>query len=1105
MGNSLEQYRQAIGLFNATKMSFVPVDIGISLYTAGLILLSIMHFLLLLSGDIELNPGPFSKLKSLSICHVNIRGLAESKLRSIKTSLCERYDIITISETFLGPLSSVDLTIPGFNNIIRRDRPTFGGGLAVYIRNTISFKRRVNFDCKDIENLWLEINTLDGKVLICTVYRPPNNCEFWQLFNDNIDFVKSEAGIHQLLILGDLNADHETANGKKLKDTCISNDLKIHINEPTRITSSSKTCLDQIISNIPNFVARIVVDPPVDTNDHCTVGAYLKFKLPFEKAYYRSIWQYDRGNYIGFKAALETTDWNLCFESDNVDIVCNTWTSTFLKIARTYIPNKAVLIRPRDSPWYTGHLHKMRRKVIRLYHNAKEKMNQYHWNRYKSLNKEYHNELDNAEKVYEESLNKSLCKNRNAKGWWKTVNQLIGRGNDSSYPPLQDLNSNEFVSDSKQKASLFNDFFLSHSDIDTSNVRLPAVQVDTEIKLSDIIVTDQEVKDLIQILDTSKSTGCDEISPKLVSIAGDSIVSPLTRLFNLCLHKNKLPSLWKKANVIPIHKKDEKDKLNNYRPVSILPVLSKIFERVIFKHVYNFFHEHKLLSNHQSGFRPNDSTVNQLAYLYHTFSQALDNKKDLRIVFCDISKAFDRVWHDGIIFKLHQMGISGNLLCLFKDYLNERQQRVTIRGQSSDWGYIRAGVPQGSVLGPLLFLVYINDIVDKITCDIKLFADDTILYVTVDDYNLSTELLNANLKKIEEWSNQWLVSFNPQKTKLLNMSYKREPPFDDFPVYFNDVQILSVREHKHLGLCIDDKLKWSLHVDAVISSVSKMIDVLQKLKYSLDRHTLQTIYFSFIRPKLEYGSIVWDDCSEYDKLRLENTQLRCARIVSGAKKGTSHELIYQELAWSTLSERRKFCKKKFMFNIVNNHCPPYLHDTLPMNVQHRHNLRNDSNIRNFKARTDKFRTSILPDCIRLWNDLPSVIKNLPSIESFKTAIQIKPCVNMLYYGINRRLSVIHAQLRMNCSNLNSHLFNLHVVDNPFCYCSVNLIEDSYHFFFDCPLYHTNRLKLFESIINIQPIIVSIDVLLYGSNELSFEKNVKLFECIESYISDTDRF
>ena len=159
----------------------------------------------------------------------------------------------------------------------------------------------------------------------------------------------------------------------------------------------------------------------------------------------------------------------------------------------------------------------------------------------------------------------------------------------------------------------------------------------------------------------------------------------------------------------------------------------------MFKLVYNFFHTNNLLTSHQSGFRPCDSTVNQLAYLYHTFCEALDKRKELRIVFCDVSKAFDKVWHDGLLFyKLNKLRITGDLLKWFKDYLNSRQQRVLIRGQSSQWGFIEAGVPQGSVLGPLFFLVYINDIVDVVSCGIKLFADDTVLYVTVDDVELAT-------------------------------------------------------------------------------------------------------------------------------------------------------------------------------------------------------------------------------------------------------------------------------------------------------------------------------------------------------------------------------
>ena len=297
--------------------------------------------------------------------------------------------------------------------------------------------------------------------------------------------------------------------------------------------------------------------------------------------------------------------------------------------------------------------------------------------------------------------------------------------------------------------------------------------------------------------------------------------------------------------------------------------------------------QHNLLTCHQSGFKPNDSTVNQLAYLYHTFCEALDRKKDVRIIFCDISKAFDRCWHEGVIYKLRKLGINGNLLEFFKHYLTNRKQRVVVNGQNSSWGNVNAGVPQGSVLGPLLFLVYINDLVTNITCNIKLFADDTSLYTLVENKYESSQLLNFNFQQVEAWANQWLVNFNPTKTKLLNISLKTTNDFNNYPIYFCNTQLKEVTEHCHLGIELNQKLKWTGHIDKIIRSVSKLGDVLQKLKYRLDRRTLEHLYFTFVRPKLEYGSILWDDCALVDNIRLENIQLMFARIVTGAKRGTS--------------------------------------------------------------------------------------------------------------------------------------------------------------------------------------------------------------------------
>jgi len=239
------------------------------------------------------------KTKKLNVCHVNIRGLNESKLACIKASLCETYDVITISETFLSENhTTVDLSLPGYYDIIRKDRPTFGGGVAVYVKSNISYSRKVEFECDGLESIWLAINTCDGQILLCTVYRPPNNTQFWDAFENNIDNVQSVTNTNKIIILGDLNADPHTNMGKNLDNLCVNHNLKCHINEPTRITPTSQSCLDQILSNIPNFITNPKVMPPVSTNDHCTVSVEVDLRLPIVEPYYRHVWIYKKGDQL---------------------------------------------------------------------------------------------------------------------------------------------------------------------------------------------------------------------------------------------------------------------------------------------------------------------------------------------------------------------------------------------------------------------------------------------------------------------------------------------------------------------------------------------------------------------------------------------------------------------------------------------------------------------------------------------------------------------------------------------------------------------------------------------------------------------------------------
>ena len=216
--------------------------------------------------------------------------------------------------------------------------------------------------------------------------------------------------------------------------------------------------------------------------------------------------------------------------------------------------------------------------------------------------------------------------------------------------------------------------------------------------------------------------------------------------------------------------------LNNYRPISLNSIQGKLMEKIVNKKINDYMTEHNIINPFQSGFRQGDSTTNQLLFLTNEFTKALDENKEIRIVFCDISKAFDRVWHKGLLFKLRSIGFSEHIVAWFEDYLLNRQQRVCIKCVSSSWKYVTAGVPQGSILGPTLFLIYINDIVHELGSNIRLFADDTSLYIIVENPVNAALQLNADLQKIYNWSLVWLVDFHPNKTVSLIESRKRNKP-----------------------------------------------------------------------------------------------------------------------------------------------------------------------------------------------------------------------------------------------------------------------------------------------------------------------------------------
>ena len=418
----------------------------------------------------------------------------------------------------------------------------------------------------------------------------------------------------------------------------------------------------------------------------------------------------------------------------------------------------------------------------------------------------------------------------------------------------------------------------------------------------------------------------------MIKICGKSLCKPLEMIFKSCIKKVEYPSEWKKANVVPAHKKGDKQLLKNYRPISLLPIFGKNFERIIYNNIFEYLTTNKLISDNQSGFKPGDSCINQLLSITHEIYHSLDNGLEVRGVFLDISKAFDKVWHEGLILKLNQYGISENLLCLIKCFLKNCKQRVVLNGQTSSWTNVLAGVPQGSILGPLFFLIYINDLSDDLSSNPKLFADDTSLFSVVHDKNTSANELNNDLRKISNWAYQWKMSFNPDPFKQAQevifsskMTKTNQPT-----LVFNKNPVHQVALHKHLGMYLDCKLNFEEHLKTIINKIIKTIGLLRKFQNFLPRKSLFTIYKSFIRSHFDYGDIIYDQTYNTSfHQRLESLQYNAALAITGAIRGTSKEKLYNELGLESLQNRRWYRKLSFLYKVIANQSPSYLFKMIP--------------------------------------------------------------------------------------------------------------------------------------------------------------------------------
>ena len=974
-------------------------------------------------------------------------------------------------------------------------------------------------------------------------YRKSQTKNEFNIFAEKFDEVLQKINAekpYSIVICGDFNAhlqewcasDRDDIYGITIQKIFNENGILQLVNQPTYITNNSKTCIDLVATDQPNLILSSEIHPSLHTTCHHQVNfVKLHLKCPPPPPFVRRVWHYDRANPSLIQRAISDYNWvEELGRASNPDQQVELFDNVILNVAKNVIPFDDKIFKPKDPPWITQSskllYNTYRRKYKRFIKKGCPADEKPHID---ELKNEYSNLIETEKEKYMSSLGEAVSNPQTGpKKYWSAMKNLLKKNITSVIPPI--LQNGTFITDSAEKCSIFNQYFKNQCKTIPTSSTLPNLIRSSNLSLKSIIFSEKEILEHIRKLNINKAHGHDAISVRMIKLCDKSIIKPLFIIFKNCLDKGYFPLKWKKANVIPVYKKNERNLVANHRPVSLLPICGKIFEKVIFDNLYCYIFDNNFITDKQSGFKQHDSTIKQLLSITHEIYKAFDStpSQEIRAVFLDISRAFDRVWHDGLIFKLKRIGIDDEVINILSSFLANRQQRVTIDGKCSEWSDIEAGVPQGSILGPILFLVYINDIIEVVKSDIRIFADDTFIF-RVADHN-STDELNNDLCRITKWAHQWKMVFNPDITKQaveVIFSNKRNKETIPDQLFFNNIPVKTVSETKHLGMILEQKLSFENHLNEKISKANQGLGLMKQLKKWVSFKTLEVIYKMYVRPHLDYGDMIYD-IGETEKngilptgisssllRKVESVQYEAAKIVSGAWQGTSREKLYENLGWESLQNRRIMRKLCLVHEILNTKFPDYLHKILKnQSYPITSRFHNRELLKEIPCRNSKFKLSFFPSTIKDWNILDSETKKSKSTNIFKNKIlnKIRP-KKKSYFGLkdNDKIKYL-TMLRMSLSPLRAHKFKYNFIDTSDPYCIVcESPEDTKHYLLHCRSFRLSRTTLMQNISNLLNLDFTtipqkkiIAILLYGNDESNCEINTHILEEVTTFIANSKR-
>ena len=941
------------------------------------------------------------KIKSsdLKLLYLNISSIKQNLDKLTNLLAVTKYlpDIIALTETKITTTVNQEY-YPNLPNYTFINTPSVinCGGAGMFIKNTLNFTSRNDLNqSKDkiFETIWVDVFTGKNKTNKCTIgciYR--HGSTDLVTFNNYLDTVFAELSKTptKFYICGDFNLDtlkrKECPKIANFIDNMISHNTTMLINKPTRFPignqSGSPSILDHIYTNAENYVTNLGL-LLTDITDHLPIFLVIQSSL-IHKVSGKDLLtrDYNKVDPVEFNSLIEEINPYINANTPSIDEKFDKFQKHLVLCIDKLIPLRKLTKREisfKVKPWISKGLQKSIIYKNKLY--AKIIKNNRH-----DLKPEYNIKKKILEKLLTIAKRnyftyKINCNKDNPKSLWKIINDITNRKKQKQNNiNCIKLGNGTSITDHKNIANELNKYFVNigpklarRINPTQKNYRhyLKKLQPNSFF----IDPTDpMEIQSLIHNFSTHKAAGPDQISIKAIKLGALSISVILSNLINQAFQTGIFPKSLKEARITPIFKGGDSELTNNYRPISIISVISKLFEKLISKRLIKYLNKYNIINDNQFGFRPSHSTTHAITNINEYILNNIESNKHIISIFLDLSKAFDCVNHTILLDKLYQCGIRGTSYRLFQSYLSGRVQYTTIKDCKSDAQLIKCGVPQGSILGPLLFLIYINDLCEASDFKVSLYADDTCLLMSHKNLHTLVQCCNNELVKIDNWFRANELTANIVKASKFMVTYgKRNHTDSNIQIKMGDLYLERVNQIKYLGVTLDDQFTWKAHIQYVRKKLSSSCGILSKLRHYIDVETLKKVYFALFQSHLQYAIICWGSANKSDIQPLKIIQNRAMRYLYKASRYTRLDFIYLNLRILKLEDLFKLEISKLMHQHYNNKLPNLFSEYfLEVRKSHQRNTRAAKSLNYVPIRCKKKTSERSVKYIgpKEWNNLP---------------------------------------------------------------------------------------------------------------------------------------